>query len=64
LGRLTGQLAAASKLARARLGVATGGLAAAAGIAVQFGVAWALMAGGAAVVTYFLVLYDVDERRG
>lgn len=52
-----------SRVARARAGYAGGVAMAASGVAVQFGLGWALMAAGVVAAGSFLWLYDVDEAR-
>lgn len=49
-----------SRVARARAGYAGGVATTTWGIGVQFGLSWALMAGGVATAVSFLLLYDVD----
>jgi hypothetical protein len=50
-----------SRVARARAGYAGGVLSAGAGVAIEFGVGWALILGGVTVSASYLLLYDVDE---
>ncbi len=68
LGRLAAALAertrASSRVARARAGYTAGVATATWGTGVQFGLGWALMAGGIATAVSFLLLYPVDAGRG
>lgn len=50
-----------SRIARARAGYAGGLLATTIGVGIELGVGWALILGGLATSTSFLLLYDVDE---
>lgn len=50
-----------SKLARARLGYATGLLSTAVGAGLEWGTAVGLMVGGVVTAVSFLLLSDVDE---
>ena len=59
--RLWGRARQASRLVRARAGYATGMAMASWGVGVEFGLGWALMAGGAVMACSFLLLYPVDE---
>jgi hypothetical protein len=53
----------ASRVARARVGYATGLGCSAWGVGVLWGFGWALLVGGVACSTSFLLLYDVDGPR-
>lgn len=53
-----------SRLARARLGYATGLASTAVGAGVEWGVGVGLLVGGVACAASFLLLADVDERPG
>jgi hypothetical protein len=46
---------------RARIGYFVGVLLAAVGIGLALGLGWGLLAAGAGVVAYTVLLYDVDE---
>jgi hypothetical protein len=52
-----------SRLARARLGYATGLIAAAVGAGLEWGVGFGLLLGGVTVAASFLLLADVGEER-
>lgn len=47
--------------ARARAGYFAGLLLLAAGLGLALGVGWGLVAGGAGLIAYVVLLYDVDE---
>ncbi len=51
------------KPARAWIGYALGLVALCAGVWLEFGVGWALIAGGLVVTLSFLLLYPVDEGK-
>ena len=53
---------ASSRIVRARAGYAAGVAVASWGMGVQFGLGWALMAGGVACSVSFLLLYPVDDQ--
>lgn len=50
-----------TRAARARAGYFAGVLLAAAGLGWVLGWGWSLIAGGAGTITYFVLLYSVDE---
>jgi biopolymer transport protein ExbB/TolQ len=50
-----------TRAARARTGYFTGLLLIAAGLAVALGVGWGLVAAGAGLIAYTVLLYDVDD---
>ncbi len=54
---------AASRVARARAGYASGVAVAAWGVGVNWGFGWALIVAGMTAATSFLLLYPVDESR-
>lgn len=64
IGKTAGQLWSraqrTTKVARARAGYAAGVATTAWGVGVQFGLGWALMAGGIVTSISFLLLYPVD----
>ena len=62
LGRQLWQRARrSSRVVRARVGYAAGVALSAWGVGIQFGLGWALMAGGAVMAVSFLLLYPVEE---
>lgn len=50
-----------SRIVRARAGYAAGVATGSWGVGVQFGLGWALMAGGTVMAVSFLLLYPVEE---
>ncbi|MEH0423130.1 hypothetical protein [Streptomyces sp. B21-083] len=56
-----GRVRKVTALSWSRLGYAGGCLTTAAGVAVEFGTGWALMAGGVVAAASFLLLVDVDK---
>ena len=59
-----GHVRPVSRLTKARLGYASGLLAAAAGAGLEFGPGWALLGGGLAAAASFLTLADTDDEGG
>jgi hypothetical protein len=50
-----------SRAARARIGYFAGVLLIAVGVGLALGAGWGLAAGGAGLIAYTVLLYDVDE---
>lgn len=59
-----GRLGSTSALTWSRLGYTGGCAAASSGVGVQFGLGWALMVAGVWTAASFLLLVDVDVKRG